>query len=275
MHKFFIAIGLLISLNTIPNNLLLPKISDLQSSYVTAHRGSSGAAPENTLSAIRQAAAERAGYVEVDVQATADGVLVLMHDKNAKRTTGINKDLAEVTFSELRKADAGSWFDRKFKGEKVPTLEEAIDLAKELNVKLNLDLKNNGKEKRLAEKTALLLEKKEFVTQCVVTSFSEEMIKDVRRINGSIKIGLIISQLPQDPETLFANPNFSLLSANQTIVDEAFMKLANQYNKQVFVWTVNDQKEMERFYKLGVTSIITDYPERLHQVISISTTLNK
>ena len=95
---------------------------------VTAHRGSSSSAPENTLSAIRQAIADQADYAEIDVQETLDGVIVVLHDSDLMRVTGKKLNIWETTFAKARKLDAGSWFSPEFAGEKIPTLEEAIGL---------------------------------------------------------------------------------------------------------------------------------------------------
>src|SRR5205823_1670457 len=83
-------------------------------SQVTAHRGSSAVTPENTLRSFHQAIIDRAGIAELDVQETADGVVMVMHDENALRTTGINKNMWEVNSSKLREANAGSWFSPEF-----------------------------------------------------------------------------------------------------------------------------------------------------------------
>src|SRR5262249_22055869 len=91
---------------------------------VTAHRGHARAAPENTLSAIRKAIESGADYVEMDVQQTADGVVVLLHDRDLKRVAGVSRRLDELSYDEVRKLDVGSWFDPAFAGERVPTLEQ-------------------------------------------------------------------------------------------------------------------------------------------------------
>src|SRR5262249_52464607 len=107
---------------------------------VTAHRGNAHAAPENTLAAIRKAIESGADYAEVDVQRTADGVVVLLHDRDLKRVAGDSRRLDTLTHAEVRKLDVGSWFDPSFAGERVPTLAEVIELAGG-RMKLNIELK--------------------------------------------------------------------------------------------------------------------------------------
>src|SRR5262249_39012972 len=107
---------------------------------VTAHRGHARAAPENTLSAIRKAIESGADYAEVGVQQTADGVVVLLHDRDLKRVAGVSRRLDEMSYDEVRKLDVGSWFDPAFAGERVPTLVEVIHLTRG-RIRLNIELK--------------------------------------------------------------------------------------------------------------------------------------
>lgn len=235
-------------------------------SQVTAHRGSSVKAPENTLSAIRQAIADKAGYAEIDVQETADGVVMLMHDDNAGRTTGINKNMWEVTSSELKTKSAGRWFGPKFKNERVPKLDEVIALAKD-RIRLNIELKNNGHGVSLAEKTVDLIKAHDFEKQCTVTSFDTGLLHTVKKLNPRIKTGLIISKIP-DKVSFWDNQDYDVISAAYPIVNDEFMKEAAVHNKEVYVWTVNDKEIMKRMLKLGVTSIITDTPDQLVRIMN-------
>ncbi|WNQ13397.1 glycerophosphodiester phosphodiesterase family protein [Paenibacillus aurantius] len=231
-------------------------------SLITAHRGSSGTAPENTLGAFRQAIEDGAGYAELDVQETKDGVLVVMHDYNVRRTTGINKPIWDIRYKELRRASAGAWFGASYRNEKVPTLEEVLVTAKG-RLKLNIELKNNGHGVRLAEQTVDLIEKHHFTDHCTVTSFDAELLRRVKQGNGSIKTGLIVGEKPKDLEGLFRSSDYEVISAAYPLVNKEFMLLAAKYHKEVYVWTVNNEQDMARMMDLGVSSIITNYPERL------------
>ncbi|MCZ8511057.1 glycerophosphodiester phosphodiesterase family protein [Paenibacillus filicis] len=236
------------------------------SGLVTAHRGSSDAAPENTLSSMRQAIRDGAGYGELDVQETADGVLVVMHDDNARRTTGINKPMWEIDSRELREASAGRWFGKTFESERVPTLDEVIETVQG-RMKLNIELKNNGHQKRLAEKAVSAIERHDFVKECTVTSFDTALLAKVKHLNKNIKTGLILGQKPANPESVFASQDYEVLSTAYPLVDETYLRLAKQHNKEVYVWTVNDPGLMNRMIDYGVSSIITNHPARLVQVL--------
>lgn len=261
MHKMILTFTLLFAANLTSVSLDPGLLADSRE-LVTAHRGSSGSAPENTLSSIRKAIEDGAGYAEIDVQETADGIIVLMHDDNARRTTGIDKPVWLIPSAELLHASAGAWFHQRFEAERVPTLEQAIDTAKG-KIKLNIELKNNGHQKQLAEKTADMIIKKKCIRECTVTSFDASLLQKVKQRKPSIKTGLIISNKTADYGSLFTSKDFDVLSTAHTIIDEEFMRLAKRHQKEVYAWTVNDQDTMSRMILLGVSSVITDYPERL------------
>lgn len=236
-------------------------------SQVTAHRGSSAVTPENTLRSFRQAIIDRAGIAELDVQETADGVVMVMHDDNALRTTGINKNMWEVTSSELKEASAGSWFNPKFQNELVPTLDEVIGLAKG-HIKLNIEMKNNGHGMLLAEKTVDLIQAHSFEKECTVTSFDAKLLYTVKKLNPQIKTGLIVGQKTENIVAIMQSSDFDVISAAYPLVTESFMKLAEAHQKEVYVWTVNQPTIMKQMLALGVSSIITDHPDQLVQVMS-------
>lgn len=256
----FLAMALIAPLTT--NTMLAGNYSQ-----VTAHRGSSENAPENTLSAFQQAILDHAGYAELDVQETADGVVMLMHDDNASRTTGINKNMWEVTSNELKQASAGSWFHKDFKEEHVPTLDEVIQLAKG-HIKLNIELKNNGHVVQLAEKTVDIIKSHDFVKECTVTSFDAGLLHKVKTLNSSIKTGLIVGQKAEGLDELMKSSDYDVISAAYPLVNEDFMRQAADHHKEVYVWTVNDTRTMSRMLALGVTSIITNQPDKLVKLMS-------
>src|SRR5690606_32376636 len=138
-----------------------------------AHRGASGYFPENTMAAFQNAVELGATGIETDVQLTSDGELVLIHDESLLRTTGVNKLVKDVTLAELRQLDCGSWFHPKFAEERIPTLDELLQLAKASSIKLNIEIKSGvvlypDIEHKLLQKLAQYgLEQ-----QCVISSFN-------------------------------------------------------------------------------------------------------
>ncbi len=231
---------------------------------ITAHRGASGLAPENTVIAMLKAIESGADYAELDVQETKDGVIVLMHDDSLTRTTGIPKGVWEVNSTTLRHADAGSWFSPDFAGEPVPTLDSVIQAVKS-KLKLNIELKVNDHQKQLAERVLAIVHKHRFEKQCILTSFDFALIDSVRRLAPTQCVGYIFSSMP---ESDIFSADVDVLSVHSKLVNASFVEKAHRYGKQVHVWTVDDPKEMKRLIRLGVDSIITNRPDILKQVLN-------
>ncbi|SDD70681.1 glycerophosphoryl diester phosphodiesterase [Paenibacillus sp. UNCCL117] len=250
----------------------LPTISgsgaDVPWESITAHRGSSETAPENTLSAFRQAIRAGAGYAELDVQETADGVVMLMHDDTAKRTTGIDKPMWQVTSAELAAASAGSWFGERFDGERVPTLERVIDTVNG-RMKLNIELKNNGHQVKLAERAVEVVKRKKFEKDCIFTSFDAKLLHQVKQLDPKLRTGLIVDKAGGEGfwEKLLSSPDYDALSLAYPLAEPELLKLAAKHNKDILVWTVNDPTMMRKLLDLGVTSVITDKPKLLAQIV--------
>ncbi len=223
---------------------------------VTAHRGHARAAPENTLSAVRKAIESGADYAEVDVQQTADGVVVLLHDRDLKRVAGVSRRLEEFTYEEVRKLDVGSWFDPSFAGERVPTLAEVIDLARG-RIKLNVELKFFGSDRRLAQDVARLLRAQDFESPCVVTSFSYDALQEVKRHNPRLRTGLIVAHALGDVSRL----EVEVLSVRADFLSGELVRGAHRVGQEVHVWGLREAREMARMIKLGVDNLITGDPD--------------
>lgn len=230
---------------------------------ITAHRGSSLSAPENTIPALMAAVEELADYAEIDIQETKDGELVLFHDNNLKRVTGKDGTIKSMTLEELKSLDAGRWFSAEFEGTEIPTLEEAMDFAKG-RLKLNIEIKNVGAGSKIPEMTAELIGRHGWQEQCVVTSTSYRYLERVKAVNPDIYTGYIVSAAYGSYYEDEAIDFVSLLSssASQKLIDGA-----HESGKEVHVWTVNRKSEMERMKMLGVDNIITDNPVLAREVL--------
>jgi glycerophosphoryl diester phosphodiesterase len=224
--------------------------------HVTAHRGHARAAPENTLSAIRKAIESGADYAEVDVQLTADGVIVLVHDRDLKRVAGDPRRVEDLTYDEARKLDVGSWFDRSFAGERVPTLAEVIKLSRG-RIKLNIELKFFGPDRRLAREVVRLVREQDFESDCLVTSFNYDALLEVKRHNPRLRTGLVVAKALGDVSRL----EVEVLSVRAGALTDAMLRAAHRLGMEVHVWTVNDPREMTRLIKRGADNILTSDPD--------------
>jgi glycerophosphoryl diester phosphodiesterase len=223
---------------------------------VTAHRGHARAAPENTLSAMRKAIDSGADYAEMDVQLTADGKVVLLHDRDFKRVAGVSRRLDELSFAEVRGLDVGSWFDPTFAGERVPTLAEVIDLCRG-KIRLNIELKFFGPDRRLAREVADLIRAEDFESDCLVTSLNYDALLEAKRHNGRLRTGLIVAHALGDVSRL----EVDALSVRADFLSDGLRRSAHRHGLEVHVWSVNDARQMTRLLMRGVDNIITSDPD--------------
>jgi len=227
---------------------------------ITAHRGASGLAPENTMSAYLLASEMGSDYAELDVQETSDDVLILFHDKTYDRTAGISANVWELPYQSIKNFDVGSWKSIEYKNEPIPLFSDIIDSV-DGKMFLNVEIKMNGHQDGLTEHVVKVLEDKNFINKCIVTSFNFDAIDKVKKINPNIKVGYVFSKIPADKDVF--NANVDLLSVKNKVVTADFVKKANQAGKEVHVWgRVDNEKEMVRLRNLKVDNIITDYPDR-------------
>lgn len=249
------------ALATLAAYRLVERVRVEESFAITAHRGSSIAAPENTLAAIRLAVEEGADYVEIDVQETQDGKVVLVHDKDLKRVFNIPKGIWEVTYDEIKDLDSGGWFGPAFSDQRVATLEQAIEAVKG-RAKLNIELKFNGREKNLAGEVARLINAHGIAGQCVLTSLDYRGIRDARRAAPGVRTGVIVTSAIGDITRLEGD----LLSVSSKAVTRDLIDRAHRKGMEVHVWTVNDLALMNSMIGMGVDNIITDAPKVLGEV---------
>lgn len=237
---------------------------------VSAHRGGARKAPENTMSAIKYAVDSMSDYAEIDVQETSDGEIVLMHDTNLKRTTGLNASIWTLTYDEISQLDAGVRFNKKFRGEQIPKLEEVIAYAKG-KINLNIEVKYNGHNQNIVKKVVKIIEDNDFVDQCVLTSMNYNFLRQAKKINPDIKTGYTMKMSYGGLEDMDAADFFSV---KYTYITESFVEHAHSLGKEVCAWTLNYQGDMQRMVNCGVDNIITDDPELVRKVILGTTDRN-
>ncbi|MBW1742607.1 MAG: glycerophosphoryl diester phosphodiesterase membrane domain-containing protein [Deltaproteobacteria bacterium] len=229
---------------------------------ITAHRGSSLKAPENTLSAIRQAISDGADYAEIDVQTTLDGIVVLMHDADFMRIASVNRRIDEATYEELKGIDVGSWFAPDFSGERIATLQETMDIARG-RIKLNIELKYNRPDPELAGKVAHIIQDKGFSSECVITSLSYLPLLETGRLLPDVKTGLIVAGAVG--EVYRVDTDFLSISAARAT--SGLVREAHSHGKKVHVWTVNDVGNALSMIEVGADNIITDNPALLRNLL--------
>jgi glycerophosphoryl diester phosphodiesterase len=235
-----------------------------------AHRGASRDTPENTLAAFRLAREMGADGVELDVQVSKDGEAVVIHDFMVDATTDSRGAVKNKTLAELKKLDAGSWFDARFAGEPIPTLEEVIIvLGHQLLLNIELKAKGFGNAHLVAE-VVRLIEDHNLVHRTIVSSFNPLALRRVKKLNPRISTGLIYSfDLPAHPlRTLFLLlANADALHPEKHLITQEYVDWARERGHCVNAWTVDEPAEMKRLIALGVDGIITNRPDVLREVL--------
>ena len=236
---------------------------------VTAHRGASMYAPENTMAAFRLALEAGANYVELDVQHTRDGRIVVVHDRDFMRVGSDPRRVGELSSADLATIDVGRRV-AGFSGERAPLLEDVIELARG-KMKINVELKYNVPDPTLAPAVIDLLRRENFLDQVVITSLDPAALEQVEGIEPRLQTGHIVTASVGD--VLRTPADFlSLSSAKAT---PAFIRRAHAAGKQVHTWTVNKPEVMLRMIEAGVDNVITDDPGLLARVIRTRNALSR
>ena len=235
-------------------------LSEIQ---ITAHRGSSNEAPENTMAALHKAVNDLADYAEIDVQETRDGIVVLGHDYTLNRVAGVNRSISSYDYEDLVKLDVGSWFSDEYKEERIPTLKEVMEYCKG-KINLNIEIKNMGEDSNLPDKVMQLIEEYQMEEQCVVTSTRFSYLVRIKKADPQIRTGYIISAAYGD---FYSSDSIDFISLRSSFINERLVEAAHEKGKAVHAWTVNGKSEMERMKMLGVDNIITDYPILAREII--------
>ncbi|WP_104190626.1 glycerophosphodiester phosphodiesterase family protein [Cryobacterium sp. Y82] len=245
-----------------------------------AHRGASQSTPENTLAAFRAGTDQGADLIEIDVQRSADGELVVIHDTNLARTTNAEDlfpdrapwNVGDFTAAEMQTLDAGSWKGAQFTGEKLPTFAEAIEVIRKSRSGMLLEIKSpelyTGIE---AEISAALRESRGYVQSAVgqdklvVQSFNFDSMKTFTALEPTVPVGLLgtptIDQLPE--LATWADQ----VNPYHTSIDAAYVAEVHRLGMDVLVWTVNSEADMVRAIELGVDGVITNRPDVLNTLL--------
>ncbi len=236
-----------------------------------AHRGWSGLAPENTLSAIKMAADDPLiSAIEIDVQLSKDGVPVVIHDFTLERTTSGSGLVADHTYAELQQLDAGSWFDQRFAEETIPTLDAVLAVVRG-KCKLNIELKTAGTMyPGLGQKVIELVKHHEMQDEVMLTSFDHEVIKAVKQAEPSLATGLIILGRPTLLPEQLAATGANVLSMCYPYLTPELVKAMVAAGMTVVAWTIDEPAAMQAVMELDEAVIIcTNHPERMFTLANV------
>lgn len=244
--------------------------------WVIAHRGASGIAPENTLAAFRKAVELGAGFIETDLQLSRDARLVCLHDDTLDRTTDGRGPVSARTLEELRRLDAGRWFrpsskheTANFAGERIPTIEDVLAFGREHEIGLHLEIKTEGPSGAEHAIVGALHASGE-VARSVVISFDVSTLKRVRQLDPLIMTGFLYSDRSADPVATAVAAGARQLLPRADRVTQDLVSNAHAHDLKVVAWTANNPDELQRLIPAGVDGIITDYPDRLVELLRVA-----
>lgn len=237
-----------------------------------AHRGASGSglAPENTLAAFERAIQIGVDAVELDVRSTRDGVIVVMHDPTVDRTTNREGPVDELTYAQLREASAGGWFGPQFEGERIPTLQEVLDLVRHRALAV-VEIKSNW----IAEQVLRAAHEVDVMDQIVVQSFESETVRRVNAVDPSVPTALLVGNLPTQPSRIRARRvagdvlavGANILNVWHAALTPPFFEEMRRRGVTVWTWTVDEETVLRDVIQMGVQGIITNVPDRLNGVL--------
>jgi glycerophosphoryl diester phosphodiesterase len=212
------------------------------------HRGARAYEPENTLLSFRKALEMGVNAIELDVRKTRDNHIVVIHDADVRRTTNGKGLVADLTFKEIKELSTE-------KGEKIPTLEEALDFVGN-KAKILIELKEISME----EKVLAIVHSKKLEKNVIIASFLDDAIKKTRELDKTIETGLIYAK-HSTPEKAALELKANYLISLYRFTHTANIEKAHKNELKVIVWTINTKEEAEEFKKKGVDGIATDKPD--------------
>ncbi len=237
---------------------------------ITCHRGYSAAAPENTLPAFQAAIDFGADCVELDVQMTKDGVVMVSHDPTLQRCTGINRKICDMRYAEVRALDAGSFFNASFAGTKIPTLQEVIDLCKG-KIRMNIEIKNNAATPELEAEVARLLTENDVLDEACVTSLSYHSLEKVKEANPAVRTGYILAF---GIGNYYELPAADFFSVETTFITASMVSRIHLLGKTVSAWTVDRSEDVTALQQKQVDDLITGDPEMVRAALGESDLYN-
>jgi glycerophosphoryl diester phosphodiesterase len=228
-----------------------------------AHRGASGAFPENTRLAFEKAIEARVDMIELDCQLTKDGHVVVFHDERLERTARVNGAVKYHTLAELKKVDVGEWRKKAYKGERILALEEVLDLIGE-RANLCLDIKQFADSPQGIElKILFILSHYDCLDRAILASLDYRCLGRFRELAPEARLGVICDSVtPQDPFAAARDLSAASILVQRELATREFLQKAWDDGLDAYVWTVNEVREMEKFASIGVQGIISDFPER-------------
>lgn len=248
-------------------------LTKLNRPFVVAHRGSSAVTPENTHASFKQAMIDGADAIEIDVQLTKDGEVVVIHDASVNRTTDGKGKVCNMTLPELKKLDAGSWFDKKYSMEKIPTLEEVFKITQG-HIGINIEVKSISNKKNdytIINPLLKIIDKYRMSKIVLLSSFNHSIIKKIKTIKSDLFTGVIYSPaycLFKKPSLITSRAGADFFVCNNNYLSKKMVNDAHQRGISVGTYVINSEKSLKKAMEFKVDCIVTDNPRLIADAIN-------
>lgn len=232
-----------------------------------AHRGASGDYPENTRLAFVKAIEAGVDMIELDCQMTRDGHVVIFHDEDLRRTAGVHGTLRSKTLEQLKQLDIGRWRKKSYRGERILTFEEALETVSG-EADICVEIKSFPDSARDIElKVLFTLSHYDYLDRVILSSFDYQCLARIRELAPEASIGVLFgSQTSEDPLMVARRLGAASIHVQKEIVSRGFLEQAWEDALDVYVWTVNEVREMEMYVSMGAQGLISDFPDRFSKL---------
>ena len=229
---------------------------------VYAHRGYSGKYPENTMLAFKKAAETGCDGIELDVQLTSDGQVVIIHDEKIDRTTDGTGNVKDYTLEELKKFNAAASWNGKYGFEPIPTLEEYFQWVKDTDLVTNIEIKSGVYYyEELEEKTLALVRKYGLEKKIIFSSFLHSSITLLRKLAPEIPCGALVEYENLGNHGYYCEKfDFQYYHPGMKALTEEMVQSCKEHNIPLNVWTINDMGALEQLYEWGCEGVISNFP---------------
>ncbi|MFT4415650.1 glycerophosphodiester phosphodiesterase [Fredinandcohnia humi] len=235
---------------------------------IFGHRGAAGSHPENTMISFKEAERVGADGIELDIQMTKDGVIVVIHDETVNRTTDGKGWIKDLTYKELKKLDASFKFKEQYGFCSIPTLEEVLQWASKNNLLVNVELKTGlVTYKGIEEKTIEMIHKYGLEDRVILSSFNHYSMVKCRQLSSSIEIALLFMEGLYEPWDYAKRVGANSIHPYHHVVQKEFIEESQRNGISVRPFTVNDEKKMKQLIDYKCAAIITDFPEKAVKLV--------
>lgn len=220
------------------------------------HQGAGGYEPGNTLRSFRKALEFKLDFIELDIARCKTGEIVAIHDATVDRTTNGKGFVADKTFQELRALDAG-------KGEKIPTLQEALDVV-DRKTNVNIEIKGEGVAQTVVDIIEQYIKDKKWsYDNFLISSFNHHELEIIHSVCPHIKLGAVVAGIPITYAECAVKVNAYAIHLSKEFITKVFVDDAHQRGLKVFAYTINDRNYLDKVRALGVDGIFTDFPDKV------------